>query len=410
MNRPVVIVNPLSSGIELAPAFKARGIPAVAITFKSQVKAGFGTKIRTSDFIDTIPDQPNLIDILKKYQAIAIIPGTEEGVPLAEHLTQSLTPKFANDGKKSLNRSHKALMQKALKDAGVPILKTFHTSFETEVEAWIKESDLTDSALIIKPPMSAGSDKVFHIPPKGDWRTAFNRVLTEPSKITNKVSETVVVQEQAIGTEFAVGTVSANGKHYLAHLIKYHKISFHGRKTVYDYVEFVPYCEEEHGELFQYTKKALDALGIRWGAAHNEIMLTKKGPRLIESAARMCGGPVVGFAREATGSSQADRLVEVFVDGDVLTKKYIFKKFVIPVFLKSPVKGIITNVEALAETSKLPTLFNEYIWFKNGDLVPKTVDYLTSIGIIALAGDREEILLDYQKIRNMESNLNVVEV
>lgn len=32
MNRPVVIVDPLSSGIELAPAFKARGIPAIAVT------------------------------------------------------------------------------------------------------------------------------------------------------------------------------------------------------------------------------------------------------------------------------------------------------------------------------------------------------------------------------------------
>lgn len=404
MNRPVVIVDPLSSGIELAPAFKARGIPAIAITFKSQGWIGFGMKMQTSDFVEIIPDQPNLVEVLRKYNPIAIIPGTEEGVLLAEHLAEYLTPQFANDPKKSLNRSHKALMQAALQEAGVPVLKTLNTSSEIEVETWIKENELVDSPLIIKPPMSAGSDKVFHIPAKGDWKIAFNRVLTEPSKTTGKVSETVVVQEQAIGTEFAVGTVSANGKHYLAHLIKYNKTSSHDRKTVFDYVEFVPYSEEEHGELFDYTQKALDALGIRWGAAHTEIMLTKQGPRLIESGARMCGGPVVGFAREATGSSQADKLVEVYADGDVL-KKYVFKKSVVPVFLKSPAKGIISNIEAFAEISKLPTLFNEYIWFKNGDLVPQTVDYLTSIGIVALAGDRERILLDYKKIRNMESKL-----
>src|SRR3990167_2707735 len=298
-------------------------------------------------------------------------------------------------------------MQKALKEVGVPVLKTLNTSSEHEVENWIKENELIDSPLIIKPPMSAGSDKVFHISAKGEWKMAFNRVLTEPSKITGKVSETVVVQEQAIGTEFAVGTVSANGKHYLAHLIKYNKTSSHDRKTIFDYVEFVPYSDEQHGELFSYTQSALDALGIRWGAAHNEIMLTKKGPRLIESGARMCGGPVVGFSREATGSSQADKLVEVYVDGGVLTKKYVFKKSVLSVFLKSPTNGTISNVEALSEISKLPTLLNEYIWFKNGDLVPQTVDYLTSIGIVALAGDRECILLDYEKIRNMESKLVV---
>lgn len=409
MNRPVVIIDPLSSGIELAPAFKARGILAIAVTFKSDW-VGFGMKVQTSDFVEIIPDQPNLVEILRHYNPIAIIPGTEEGVPLSERLTETLTPQFANDPKKSLNRSHKAFMQKALKKAGIPILKTLNTSSENEVETWIKENELVDSPLIIKPPMSAGSDKVFHISAKGNWKMDFNRILTEPSKITGKISETVVVQEQAIGTEFAVGTVSANGKHYLAHLIKYNKTSSHNRKTVFDYVEFVSYSEEEHGELFDYTQKALDALGIRWGAAHTEIMLTKKGPRLIESGARMCGGPVVGFAREATGSSQADKLVEVYAEGDVITKKYVFKKSVVPVFLKSPAKGIISNVEAIAEISKLPTLFKEYIWFKNGDLVPQTVDYLTSIGIIGLAGDRKQILLDYDKIRNMESKLVIQEI
>ncbi|HAT8842640.1 TPA: ATP-grasp domain-containing protein [Legionella pneumophila] len=405
MNRPVVIVDPLSSGIELAPAFKARGIPAIAVTLKPLDWIGFGANMQTSDFIEIIPDQPNLVEVLAKYDPIAIIPGTEEGVPLAEALAINLTPQFANDPEKSQNRLHKAMMQKALQEAGVPALKTLNTASENEVEAWIRTNGLIDSPLIIKPPVSAGSDKVFHIPARGEWKKAFNRVLSEPSKITGKVNATVVVQEQAIGTEFAVGTVSANGKHYLAHLIQYNKTSFNDRKTVYDYVEFVPYSKERYGELFDYTQKALDALGIRWGAAHNEIMLTKDGPRLIETGARMCGGPVVGFAREATGSSQADKLVEIYVDGGVSTEEYVFKKTVVPVFLKSPAKGKISNVEAFAELSKLPTFLNEHIWFKNGDLVPQTVDYLTSIGIIGLAGDRKSILLDYEKIRNMESKL-----
>lgn len=405
MNRPVVIVNPLSSGIDLAPAFKVRGIPAIAITFKSIEDIGFGLKVQTSDFIEIIPDHPNLIETLRKYNPIAIIPGDELGISVAERLTEILTPQFANDPKKSLHRLHKALMQDALKEAGVPVLKTLNASSEHEVDTWIKENGLVDTPLVIKPPMSAGSDKVFHIPAKGDWKMAFNRVMTEPSKITGVISETVVVQEQAIGTEFAVGTVSAHGKHYLAHLIKYNKTSFNNRNTVYDYVEFVPYSEKVYGELFNYTQKALDALGIRWGATHTEIMLTKQGPRLIETGARMCGGPVVRFARAATGSSQADKLVEIYADGDVLTKAYTFKKSVIPVFLKAAAQGIISNVEALSEISKLPTFLSEHIWFKNGDRVPQTVDYLTSIGIIGLAGDRESILLDYKKIRNMESKL-----
>jgi biotin carboxylase len=409
MSRPVVIVEPLSSGIELAPAFKARGIPAIAVTLKSSDWTGFGAKIRASDFIEIIPEQPNLVEVLRKFDPLAIIPGAEEGVPLAEALALMMTPHFANDPKKSPNRLHKALMQEALQEAGVPALKTLNTASEDEVATWIKASGLIDSPLIIKPPASAGSDKVFHIAAQGNWREAFNLVLSEPSKITGKINETVVVQEQAVGTEFAVGTVSANGKHYLAHLIKYNKISFNGRETVYDHVEFVPYSKEKDGQLFEYTQKALDALGIRWGAAHNEIMLTKDGPRLIETGARMCGGPVVGFAREASGSSQADKLVEIYADGDVATKEYAFKKTVMPIFLKSPTHGKVSNAEVFNDVSKLPTFLNENIWFKNGEMVPQTVDYLTSIGIIALAGNRQQVLSDYEKIRSMESQLVIVQ-
>jgi hypothetical protein len=407
--RPVVIVDPLSSGIELAPAFKARGIPAIAVTLKTEEWPEFGSTMKASDFLEVIADQPGIEELIRKYNPIAIIPGTEEAIPLAERLTALLTPHLSNDPEKSLHRSHKSLMQKALADAGVPYLKTLHTNSEQEAETWIKENGLTDTPLIIKPPISSGSEMVFHIAPSGDWKKSFHQILTEPSVVSNKKSETVVVQEQAIGTEYAVGTVSANGKHYLVHLIKYNKISSGERQTVFDHVEFVPHDKEVLGDLFDYVQKTLDALGVRFGASHTEIMLTKKGPRLIESSARMIGGPVVGFARAATGSSQADKLVEIYVDGDVQTKEFVFKKTVVPVFLKAVTEGTVSNLETFDATSELPGLLFKYIWIKNGDRVPQTVDYLTSIGIIALAGDRESIFLDYKKIRDMESELIITE-
>lgn len=405
MNRPVVIVDPLSSGTELAPAFRTRGIPAIAVTLNTVEWPEFGSKIQTSDFDAIIPDQPGLENIIEKYNPIAIIPGTEEGITLAEHLTSVLMPRLANDPEKKVHRMHKSLMQKALAESGVPTLKTLHTDSERKAEVWIQESGLAGRPLVIKPPMLSGSEMVFHTHGNGDWKKAFHHILTEPSVVTGKKSESVVIQEQAIGTEYAVGTVSVNGKHYLAHLIKYHKISAGERKTVFDYVEFVPYDEEVLGGLFDYTKKSLDALGVVWGACHTEIMLTDQGPRLIEMSCRMIGGPVVGFARAATGSSQADKLVEIYVDGDVKAKEFVFQKTVVPVFLKAKCEGALSNIQVFDAASTLQTVIYRYIWVKNGDLVPQTVDYLTSIGIIALAGDREAIFLDYEKIRDMESNL-----
>jgi biotin carboxylase len=405
MNRPVVIVDPLSSGIELAPTFSARGIPAIAVTLSTQDWPEFGSKINHADFVEIFPDQPGLEELLRKYNPIAIIPGTEEAIPLAERLTTLLTPHLANAPEKASHRSHKSLMQEALSAAGVPALKTMHTNSEQEAEAWIKVTRLSGRPLVLKPPSSSGSEMVFHVAAKGDWRSPFRHILNEPSVISGRKSESVVIQEQALGTEYAVGTVSVAGKHYLAHLIKYNKTSVGERKTVFDHVEFVPYEEETLGELFEYTQETLDALGIRWGATHTEVMLTAEGPRLIETSARMIGGPVVGFARAATGSSQADKLVEIYVDGDVKTKELVFKKTVVPVFLKAATDGIASNLEVLEDVADLATLLYKYLWIKNGDRVPRTVDYLTAIGIVALSGDRESIFQDYRKIRAMESKL-----
>ncbi|MGZ3695053.1 MAG: ATP-grasp domain-containing protein [Bdellovibrionota bacterium] len=406
MSRPVVIVDPLSSGVELAPALQKRGIPCVALsTFEPRTSLGYGTSIQKQDFSEIISLTPNLEEVIRKLNPLAIIPGTDAAMALAERLSASLQLKFSNDPQKNIHRLHKARMQEALAEAGIPALGTISSVSEAEVEAWLKAKDLTNAPLVVKPANSAGSDKVFLIPAGGDWKSAFKRVLNEPSKLDGKFHDTAVVQEQAIGTEFAIGTVSANGKHFIGQIIQYTKGTAENRSVVYDRVEFIPFNEQAHGEMWRYTQRVLDALGVRWGAAHNEIMFTKNGPRLIETSPRMTGGPVVLFAREASGSSQADKWVEAIALGDVETKEYTWRKTVMPVFLRAKATGIVSNVEALAGISQLPTLFRPFVWFKNGDTLKETVDYLSAIGIVALSGEREDVLRDLSKIRKMEAEL-----
>ncbi|MCE0446307.1 hypothetical protein LT493_20785 [Streptomyces tricolor] len=55
---------------------------------------------------------------------------------------------------------------------------------------------------------------------------------------------------------------------------------------VYDYEEPVPVGSAEAAPPCRFVGAALDALGVRWGAAHTEVMLTERGPVLIESGAR----------------------------------------------------------------------------------------------------------------------------
>jgi biotin carboxylase len=413
MTQPVVIVDPIDSGAELAPAFAARQIPAIAVrsirggTWDAVNEGGYAATIQAAHFLEIHEDGPDLVERLRRYAPLAVIAGAESGVELADRLAAALTPQVSNVPALTRARRHKGLMQEALARAGLPVIRTLNTASAAEVMGWLADQNLTDAPLILKPAASAGSDNVHHIPPGGDWQTPFDLILSSRTKLRAEANETVIVQEQVFGTEFAVDTVSAAGEHVLAHLIRYNKTSAGDRMTVFDHTEFLPFDPERYGELLAYVRQALDAVGIRWGAAHSEVMLTPDGPRLIEVGARTCGGPVLGFSRIATGSSQLERVVEAYVDGEIRTRSYDFRQTVVPVFLIAPVAGTLRNVEALDQLRQLPTHLSTHMWVGNGDHVLRTVDFDTTLGIVGLAGDRDAVFADYQRVRDVEALLRI---
>ncbi|MBA3662282.1 MAG: ATP-grasp domain-containing protein [Gammaproteobacteria bacterium] len=408
MPHPVIIVDPVSSGSDLAPAFAARGVPVIAIRSSKYVDSGdvgYAEGIRAANFLAIYDDGPELVDDLRALEPCAVIAGSEAGVELADKLSFALTPKFANVPSFARARRHKGEMQRALQKAGLPVIRTLNTASMAEVSDWLIKENLTHAALVLKPPASAGSDKVFHIRAGEDWKRPFDHILSTPTSLLGKISETVIIQEQITGIEYAVDTVSASGKHVLTDLIRYKKTSAQERMTVYDYTEFVNFDPSQHTELLNYAKQALDALGIRWGAAHSEIMLTQAGPRLIETGARMCGGPVLELARAATGSNQLERVVEAYLDGEIRTQRFTFRQTVLNVFLISPLSGTLRNTEVLDTLHKLPTHLSTLMWLRNGDHVERTVDFDTTLGIVSLAGNRDAVFTDYPKVREVEKKL-----
>lgn len=405
---PVIIVDPVCSGADLAPAFSARDIPVIAVrsTKLADVNnVGYGNRIQSDAFLQVYDNYPGLMDDLRQWSPRAIIAGTETGVLLADKLASVLTASLANIPHLSLARRHKGEMQKALQNAGLPVIRTINTACAAEVTDWLIEHDLVDKPLVLKPPVSMGSDNVFHIAAGRDWKPIFEHILSCPTALLREPNESVVVQEYVTGIEYSVDTVSAEGKHVLAHLTRYKKVSVGDGMTIMDYTEFMPYNHDQHSELLHYAKKAIDALGIRWGAAHSEIMLTASGPRLIETGARMCGGPISIFARAATGSSQLDRVIEAYLDEKIYTQHYDFQQTVMPVFLNSSVSGIVRNVEIFDKLYALPTHLATYLWVKNGDYASRTLNCDTTLGVIGLAGNRSAVFADYMKVRQIEAQL-----
>lgn len=135
---------------------------------------------------------------------------------------------------------------------------------------------------IVKPIRGAATDSVFLCKNQGDVKKAFSLIYGMPIFDDPKnMHDSVLVQEFAAGTEYAVDIVSKNGEHKVAALWRYDKRPANKKSFVYFATETVD-ADTDVGRLIcDYVKKALDSLGIRWGQTHSEVILGNE-LRLVE--------------------------------------------------------------------------------------------------------------------------------
>jgi ATP-grasp domain len=394
VSRPVVVVDPMSAGVGLAPAFASRGVPAVAVLTGFAPPAGQGHPVRAADFVDVLragDDLTGLARRLAELDPLCVVPGAEPGVEVAETLSELVMPGRGNVPALAAARRDKWQMAAALRAAGVPHLRQVCTADPAEVERWRRREELTGAPIVLKPPKSCGTDDVYVVEPGDDWRPRFDQILGSTNKLSLR-NDAVLVMELARGTEYEVDTYSIDGRHGLTAVCRYTKEQRADRLGIYTANEFVPPEHPHVPLLLAYVRQVLDAVGVRNGPAHVEVMLTGAGPRLIEVGARLAGADQQEFARLATGDSQIDRCVRHWVDGERDTPGYRWRQHVKSVYLTSPRSGVLGNAERLAEVVGLPTFHLADLPYAAGDTVPRTEDLWTSLGCVVLATTQADAL------------------
>jgi biotin carboxylase len=118
------------------------------------------------------------------------------------------------------------------------------------------------------------------------------------------VNRFVLAQSFLKGSEFVVNTVSLNGKHHVSDIWQCHKHRVLGAGYVPGCEELLPFNGVIQQQLVAYVIDALDALGFTQGPAHFEIMMTERGPSIIEVGARIQGGVNPNVHIECMNSSQ----------------------------------------------------------------------------------------------------------
>lgn len=193
--------------------------------------------------------------------------------------------------------------------------------------------------LIVKPTDRSGSRGVTKIEQKNNLQNAIERAINE------SFSKQAIVEEFVTGKEVSVETISWEGQHYIL--------------TITDKVttEEPYFVELEHHQPSQLNKiikeklktetiKALNALGIKYGASHTEIKIINNNEAyLIEVGARM-GGDFIGsdLVILSTGYDFVKGVIEVAL-GDFSAPEFTKQKYSGVCFLSEKTKKIKTIIE-----------------------------------------------------------------
>jgi biotin carboxylase len=409
---PAVIVDPYSSGALYAPAFLEAGVPVVALVSGPAPPDVYAGSYRPDDFREVIVcagDPGQAIARLRALRPRCVLAGCESGVELGDAVAPEVVPDAANPPATASARRHKGAMAEAAARAGLPIIEQVCTGDPAEAEAWIERAGLRGRDLVVKPPKSASTDGVTRVPRGEGWRAVFDSMLGRPNRL-GLVNDRLVVQEYCRGTEYVVDTASHAGVHSVSDICRYHKIDNGDHMAVYESMAWMPPSIPEYGPLVDYARAVLDAVGMRYGAAHVEIMMTERGPRLIELGARPHGGGHPRFCRVATGDSQLDRVVRCFTGAGALPDGYALRRHVEVVFLIARQAGRVANAAALERVRDLDSHFFSKIGIRDGDRVEPTRDLFGSLdlGFVVLAHrDADQVRADARRVRELEREVQL---
>ncbi|MFD3971829.1 ATP-grasp domain-containing protein [Streptomyces cyaneofuscatus] len=410
ITQAAVIVDPFSSGARYAPEFASFGIATVAVSSLPTVPAAYADSWDPALHRQLHAFDGNLEHLLAALRPLSprcVLAGAESGVELADILTERLLPEQANVPSLAAARRDKGAMAQALRDAGVPTIPQICTDDPEAVRAWIDREGLYNRDLVVKPPKSGSTDGVTRVPAGADWRIPFDAQLGRINQWHN-LNDRMVVQEYARGTEFVVDTFSHGGRHTVADICRYEKTDNGGQMAVYESLTWVAPDAPEVPVLTHYAEAVLDAVGLRHGTAHIEIMLTAEGPRLIEINSRPHGGGHPVFNLTATGDSQVHRAARWFAVEEAAPKGYRLLQHMTVLFLIARRSGTVSDTAVLDGIKNLTSYHHSAVKLRDGDVIEVTRDLLgtLTLGFVVLAHpDPEQIAKDTAAVRAMEAAL-----
>lgn len=405
----IVIVGAYSTGKFLASVFNGYGYQCVHIHPYQDMDRKKMDYTNSSMFIKDLLYLNNLDELLSQlrpYRVKFAVAGSEVGVLLTDLINHKLQLPFANSIKLSSARRNKFIMQEVIKNCGIASIPQCSSNNLENIIHWI--NNICNYPVVVKPISSSDAEGVKFCISEEEVVGGFNKILGHKT-LYGEDNISVLVQKKLEGEEYVVNSVSYDGNHIVTDIWLSHKKTVQGQ-SVYDYQELINPSTNEAKTLIKYTEQVLTALEIRYGAAHSEIIMTKEGPILIETGARLSGGFNPSATMDALQFSQLSVLIDMYFNQQ---KFLMHKEMVQQKHKEILIVSLIANKKGLINKEFNTNLFMQLEGFHSiqhdfyiGKEIVITTDLTTSPGNVYLVSEDKDILYtSCNKIRMIENNL-----
>ncbi|WP_105169040.1 ATP-grasp domain-containing protein [Pseudoalteromonas sp. T1lg23B] len=285
------------------------------------------------------------------------------------------------------DKTRQVLKQQGLDDTAYAVIES--------VEALNLFVDQVGGPVIVKPFNATGSSGVTKVHHRGEIDGAL-RWLKQCGH-----DFPVIAEEFLLGDEFSIEAISENGKHCILAITK--KIKDEVNFVELGHVLPAPIDDAAKEAISTFVRDALDALGLRDGPSHTEVMLTPNGPRIIETHSRAGGDRIFELLELATGINVLEMTVRQATGEQVLplieksmtSTKVAAIRFAAMGFDD---KTRLSSVENLEQAREIPGIVEVSLMKSPGDVMGAvTNSFARSALAIAVANDAEQALAQCQQ-------------
>lgn len=381
MSKRIMILG--ASILQLPAIKKAKemGFDVIAVDMNPDA-IGFKISGIKKEIISTI-DIPAIIEAAERHQIDGIMTLATD-MPMRSVAAVAREMNLVGiDEETALKATNKIEMRKALQLGGVPIPKFFKVSNEIEYKEAVKQFTVP---FIVKPADSSGSRGIFEVVDITNHELVKNAY--EYCKPYSKVGD-VIVEEYMIGPEVSVETLAVDG---VCHVIQITDKLTTGAPH---------YVEMGHSQPTRLNKKIADkisevakaannAIGIKNGPSHTEIIITSEGPKIVELGARLGGDNITThLVPLSTGVDMVECCIKIAVGEKPDIEKKWNQGSAIRYFKQHA--GIVDSIKGLEKAKKIEGIKQISIVHGVGEEVTEITSSGSRMGFI-IAQDKNAAL------------------